>query len=98
MKKRLTAFLLAAVVSAGICSMQAVIGPAPGPGALETVTVQAAAQPSASKLAAAIKKAYGEKLLAELPAGQRRNQKQIRRGIFAVCVCLCGSADDQRTS
>ena len=60
MKKRLTAFLLAAVVSAGICSMQAVIGPAPGPGALETVTVQAAAQPSASKLAAAIKKAYGE--------------------------------------
>ena len=39
MKKRLTAFLLAAVVSAGICSMQAVIGPAPGPGALETVTV-----------------------------------------------------------
>ncbi len=60
MKKRLTAFLLAAVVSAGTCSMQAVTGPVPGFGALETVTVQAAAQPSASKLAAAIKKAYGD--------------------------------------
>lgn len=60
MKKKATAFLLAAVVSTGTCSMQAVTGPVLGTGGFETVSVQAAAKPSASGLAAAVKKAYGE--------------------------------------
>lgn len=60
MKKKATALLLAAVVSTGTCSMQEVTGPVLGTGGFETVSVQAAAKPSASGLAAAVKKAYGE--------------------------------------
>lgn len=40
--------------------MQEVTGPVLGTGGFETVSVQAAAKPSASGLAAAVKKAYGE--------------------------------------
>ena len=60
MKKRLTALVLAAAVCTGTCSIPAVSSPAAGTGTFDTVTVQAAAKPSASSLAAAIKKAYGE--------------------------------------
>ena len=59
-KKRITAVLLTAAISVGSASLQmTAAGPALGTGA-EVVTVQAAAAPSASSLAAAVKKAYGE--------------------------------------
>lgn len=59
-KRKVTALLLAAAVTAGTGSMQTVTGPVSAAGVFEAVTVQAAAKPSASSLAAAVKKAYGE--------------------------------------
>jgi len=60
-KKRMAAILLTAAVSMGSASLQMAAAPALGMGAMgSAVTVQAAARPSASKLAAAVKKAYGE--------------------------------------
>lgn len=61
-KKRITAILLTAAIGMGYASLQMTasdpaLESAPG---VSAETVQAAAAPSASKLAAAVKKAYGE--------------------------------------
>lgn len=61
-KKRITAILLTAAISMGYASLQMTAAdPALESGTgVSAETVQAAAAPSASKLASAVKKAYGE--------------------------------------
>ncbi len=60
MKNRVTAVLLTAAVGMGPFLQVAGTAPASGDGTGAVMTVQAAAKPSASSLAAAIKKAYGD--------------------------------------
>lgn len=60
-KQRIAAVVLTAALSAAPLSIQAVSGPVPGMDkAITSVTAYAASKPSASKLASAVKKAYGE--------------------------------------